>query len=224
MPPVPPPQPLPPQIISTYTLDPNSDLLGTRFSTVLQPPSTTSTVVRPTSLSFSSTVSAGTNFTAESSAYPPSLFSSATRTKSTSFSSTYEAPDPTLLNVLKVVTVDEPKASQLYSLDSSLTESTGASIPPRLFPLEHLSSLNERSLAMHLYRSYQAVLACQEAIWEELKDRLRNRPDELKSFGWDDDEDLGELKSRTRFERLIDLYRRLVQVSLIVQRSTQPDA
>lgn len=219
MPPVPPPQPLPPQIITTYALDPNSDILSTRSSTVLQSPSAISTVVRPTSLSFSSTVSAGTNSTAESSTYPPSLFSSATRTKSTSFSSTYEALDPTLLHatsVVRVPAIDEPQTSQFYSFDSSLTESTGASKPPRLFPVEQLSSLNERSLAMHLYRSYQAVLACQEAIWEELKDRLRNRRDELKPFGWDDDEDLEELQNRKKFERLIDRYRRYVQIMLTI--------
>jgi len=63
---------------------------------------------------------------------------------------------------------------------------------------------------MHLYRSYQSVLACKEAMWEELKDRLRNRREELEPYGWDHDEELGELKSRKRFEKLIDRFKRCV--------------
>lgn len=92
-------------------------------------------------------------------------------------------------------------------LDSSLSESEIASLPPSLLPLEQLEGLSERSLAMHLYRSYQSILACQEAMWEELKDRIRNRKDELLPFGWDDDEELEELQSRKKFERLIDRYK-----------------
>jgi hypothetical protein len=92
-------------------------------------------------------------------------------------------------------------------LDGSLSESEIAALPRSLFPLEQLESLSERSLAMHLYRSYQTVLACQEAMWEELKDRIRNRKDELVPFGWDDDEDLEELQNRNKFERLVERYR-----------------
>ena len=44
-------------------------------------------------------------------------------------------------------------------------------------------------------------------MWEELKDRIRNRKNELLSFGWDDDEDLEELESRKKFETLVDRYR-----------------
>jgi hypothetical protein len=60
---------------------------------------------------------------------------------------------------------------------------------------------------MNLYRAYHNVLACQEAMWEELKDRLRNKKDQLKQFGWDDDEELEELQSRSKFERIIERYR-----------------
>jgi len=59
---------------------------------------------------------------------------------------------------------------------------------------------------MQLYRSYQSVLACQEAMWEELKDRIRNKKDELVAFGWEDDEELEELQSRKKFEKLIERY------------------
>jgi len=91
-------------------------------------------------------------------------------------------------------------------LDKSATESDD-NAPQALFSVDRLSSLTERSLAMHLYRSYQSVLACEEAMWEELKDRVRNRKDQLLPFGWDDDEDLEELESRKKFERLVDRYR-----------------
>jgi hypothetical protein len=102
----------------------------------------------------------------------------------------------------------KPPPLKLYILDSSLSDSAIASIPPLLFPVEQLASLNERSLAMHLYRSYQMVLACQEAIWDELKDRLRNRREELQPFGWDDEEDFEEQQNRKKFEQLIMRYRR----------------
>jgi hypothetical protein len=78
-----------------------------------------------------------------------------------------------------------------------------------LLDTKQLFNLSERSLAMHLYRSYVTVLACEEAMWEEMSDRLRNRREELRPFGWDDDDELEELHSRKRFERLIERYRRL---------------
>jgi hypothetical protein len=70
-----------------------------------------------------------------------------------------------------------------------------------------MAGLSERSLAMQLYSSYQLVLACQEAMWEELKDRIRNRREELVHLGWDDDEELDEYpESRKKFEKLIERY------------------
>ena len=71
-----------------------------------------------------------------------------------------------------------------------------------------MARLSDRSLAMQLYSSYQSVLACQEAMWEELKDRIRNRREELVHFGWDDDEELEELtECRKKFEKLIERYK-----------------
>lgn len=69
--------------------------------------------------------------------------------------------------------------------------------------------MSERSLAMHLYRTVQTILAGQEAMWDELKDRLRNRREELIPFGWDEDE-LSELQNRLRFEKLIQRFKRYV--------------
>lgn len=92
-------------------------------------------------------------------------------------------------------------------LDGPLGENDASALQRSLFPLERLESLSERSLAMHLYRSYQSVLACQEAMWEELDDRIRNRKEELLPFGWSDDEELEELQNRKKFERLIERYR-----------------
>lgn len=67
--------------------------------------------------------------------------------------------------------------------------------------------MSERSLAMHLYRTVQTILSGQEAMWDELKDRLRNRREELIPFGWDEDE-LSELQNRVRFEKLIQRFKR----------------
>lgn len=44
-------------------------------------------------------------------------------------------------------------------------------------------------------------------MWEELKDRVRNRKHELSPYGWDDDDELEELQSRTKFEKLIERFK-----------------
>lgn len=77
-----------------------------------------------------------------------------------------------------------------------------------LNPLETVDKLNESTLAMQLYWSYQSVLACQESMWEELVDRMRNRPGELNELGWESDPELNELESRAGFEVLIERYKR----------------
>lgn len=80
-------------------------------------------------------------------------------------------------------------------------------MPMTALQTQKMATLSERSLAMQLYFSYQCVLACQDAMWEELKDRIRNRREELVRFGWDDDEELEELsESRKKFEKLIERY------------------
>ncbi|KAJ7706019.1 hypothetical protein B0H17DRAFT_1035287 [Mycena rosella] len=197
MPPLPPLQPLPPQIITSYVIDPNSDTLDSRTSTVFASPNE----VRPTSLSFSS---ASTGSTGDSSS---SLFLG-TRRKSSSVS-TYDSPDTAPFTHANGVP-DPPKTAtpfKSFMLDMGMDGEEAVLLPDRIPLRNQLSLLHERSLAMHLYRSYQLVLACQEEMWEELKDRVRNRKDELKPFGWDDDEELEELQSRNKFELLVDRYR-----------------
>ncbi|KAJ7361581.1 hypothetical protein DFH08DRAFT_844607 [Mycena albidolilacea] len=199
MPPIPPLQPLPPQIITSYVVDPNSDTLDSRTSTVFASPPAHD--VRPTSLSFSSATSASTGSTTVSSMFM------GTRRKSSSVS-TYDSPD-TAISTSNGIN-DPPKTpapSKSFVLDMGMDGEEPAVAPDRIPLRNQLSQLNERSLAMHLYRSYQLVLACQEVMWEELKDRIRNRKDELKPFGWDDDEELEELQSRKKFELLVDRYR-----------------
>ena len=70
-----------------------------------------------------------------------------------------------------------------------------------------LAKLSERALAMNLYRSFQTVIACQEAMWEELKFRIRNDAESLIEMGWNDDEELEEMHSREKFEKYIERYR-----------------
>lgn len=69
--------------------------------------------------------------------------------------------------------------------------------------------MKERSLAMHLYRSFQGVMGVQESMWEELKDWVRNKADVLSELGWDD-EVIGDEDDhvRSRFERLLKRYER----------------
>lgn len=205
MPPFPPLQPLPQQIVTKYVIELNTDHSDSRASTVFPNP-----MNRSASLSFSSTVSASTSSTAESS-NTPSLFSVRARTTSASFSSAYEATDSSMQSHLSNGHSNPAPMKHLpfkkFMLDGSLSENDDAALPRSLFPLEQLESLSERSLAMHLYRSHQSVLACQEAMWEELDDRIRNRKEELLPLGWSDDEELEELQNRKKFERLIERYK-----------------
>ncbi|KAJ7631054.1 S-adenosyl-L-methionine-dependent methyltransferase [Roridomyces roridus] len=197
MPPIPPLQPLPPQIITSYVIDPNSDTLDSRTSTVFASPNE----VRPTSLSFSSVSTS----TADSSRLS-SMFTG-TRRKSSSVS-TYDSPEDSSL--FTKPSSDPPKSPSPFKsfvLDGGMDDEEPAMSPYRIQMRNNLNLFNERALAMHLYRSYQVVLACQEEMWEELKDRIRNRKAELKPFGWDDDEELEELQSRKKFELLVDRYR-----------------
>lgn len=73
-----------------------------------------------------------------------------------------------------------------------------------LLPTTSLSCANQ-GLALHLHRAYQNVLACQESMWEELKDWARTRKQQLKALGWEDEDP--ELPSRRRFEQLVERYR-----------------
>jgi len=84
----------------------------------------------------------------------------------------------------------------------------GVAASQSLIPLSEIDKLSERSLAMQLYWSYQSVLACKEAMYEELLDRTRNRTGQLTDWGWDSDQELSELESRTKFEILVDRYKR----------------
>lgn len=201
MPPLAPPLPLPPQITTSYIVEPLSDLNDHRASTVTI--LGTNSGNRPVSLSFSSAVSNITNTTTFSQA----SFSSQPRTASAPFAYNSESSSSSLDDSHTLVDIQSLPLKR-FMLDSPLTESDITSLPPgSLFSIEQLLDLSQRSLAMHLYRNFQAVLACQEAMWEELKDRIRNKKDELMSFGWDDDEELEELQSRKKFERLIERYR-----------------
>lgn len=211
MPPLPPVQPLPQQLITSYNIEFSPDGSDPRASRVIPP---TPTHTRPMSVSFSSIISGSTTLTADS------IFTNGGRSKSTSFSTTitYDSSGSSPANMspplpiptLQTAAPTEPLLADLpipphkrFTIDRAFDET----LANELLPVEQFMALSERSLAMHLYFSYQGVLACQEAMWEELKDRLRNRKDELKPFGWEDDEELEELHNRKRFERLIERYR-----------------
>ncbi|KDR85476.1 hypothetical protein GALMADRAFT_234363 [Galerina marginata CBS 339.88] len=204
MPPLPPLQPLPPQITTSYIVEPSSDLLDSRASTVIG--SSTFGINRPVSLSFSSSISTVASSVAISS------YGTRPRTASAPFSYNGESSMSSFELALSNDTLP-PTPLKRFMLDNPSADTEIVALPPgSLLKMEQLNALNERSLAMHLYRSYQSVLACQEAMWEELKDRIRNKKDELLPFGWDDDEELEELQSRKKFERLIERYRSDMQV------------
>ncbi|CAK5264502.1 unnamed protein product [Mycena citricolor] len=198
MPPLPPLQPLPPQIITSYVVDPNSDTLDSRTSTIFP------NMARSPSVSFSS-VSTGESSIAGSVFTRP-------RRKSSVSTSDYGSPNSDSLHPSQAELPKQPSSPKTYTMDVGPRHAPKS--PDRNPIRVQLDLLNERSLAMHLYRSHQIVLACQEEMWEELKDRIWNRKDELKPFGWDDDEELEELQSRKKFELLVTRYRHDMQTRI----------
>ncbi|KAF8913138.1 S-adenosyl-L-methionine-dependent methyltransferase [Gymnopilus junonius] len=205
MPPLAPLPPLPPQIITSYIIEPTSEFLDSRASI-------SNTFNRPVSLSFSSSIS--TVASSVTTNQKPS-YSSRPRTASAPLSYNGEGSLSSFEFSNESLNVDHPVSpSKGFVLDTTLTEREIISPSRSLFQIEQLKNLSERSIAMHLYRNYQAVLACQEAMWEELKDRIRNRGEELLPFGWDDDEELEELQSRKKFERLLERYRSDMQIRI----------
>ena len=97
-------------------------------------------------------------------------------------------------------------AQPYYSSPSDDT-SIGHASSMALVPMTSLLEASNFSLAMHLHRMYNLVLACQESMWEVLNDKIRNREDDLKRLGWHDDDLEGE-HSRERFESLLEKYQR----------------
>lgn len=221
MPPLAPLQPLPPQIVTTYVLEPDTDTINPRQSTYYP---TLVPMTRPMSLSLSSTASSFTNRTGGA----DSVFSGRPRTASAATTApdsptSYIAPSGSFTKPLRSKkgstspqtppTPPSPTSpSQMprsrFILDSSPNGKEIESVPRRLFPSEKLHQLSNRYLAMQLYLSCQIVLGCQEAMWEELKDRIRNRRHELSPYGWDDDDELEELQNRTKFEKLVERFKR----------------
>lgn len=204
MPPVPPPQPLP------QPLSPDASGLDLLLSSNLFERSSP-TDTRPVSLSFSSTMSAASfpstepaispYFSAESSdtvsPIESRVASTDLRTRSLSMPhwSSSSAPREK---------TPQPRRSVV---NSSTAESTSIGPVKELVPKMRINEMSERSLAMHLYRSFQSVMSIQESMWEELKDWVRNKSDALRQLGWESDGDLEELNVRRKFEKLLDTYR-----------------
>lgn len=93
-----------------------------------------------------------------------------------------------------------------YSPPSDDT-SIGLAAGIALLPASSLMKATDLILALQLHRAYNTVLACQESMWEELTDRLRNREAQLQKLGWNDD-DLEGHHNRQRFDQLIERYKR----------------
>ncbi|PFH49806.1 hypothetical protein AMATHDRAFT_62438 [Amanita thiersii Skay4041] len=167
---------------------------------------------RPISVSFSSTLRPSPISTLGSSGYSP-LLAARRRPASVSFSSIQTSStrmDPILRTNSTTSNqrlVDPMTSFKRFIIDGlAMREGEKMGQPSSLVPLDQLKRLDDRSLAMHLYRSYQSVLACQEAMWDELKYRLHHRKEELIRYGWDDDEELEELQTRKKFEKLIERF------------------
>ncbi|KAH7916434.1 hypothetical protein BJ138DRAFT_1169259 [Hygrophoropsis aurantiaca] len=229
MPPLPPLQPLPQPLPANALIlsDPDRSIdSDTKTETKPQaiPGVDGPLTPRPYSVSFSSTDSSATmNST---STEKSSLFSIGHATSDTTltFPSSVAgecdvsqlSPSPSVTSYTTTSETSHVVKTPLYIIDSSAAESTQTGPAPSqsLIPLEELDKLNETSLSMQLYWSYQSVLACQESMWEELVDRMRNHEEDLRALGWESDQELGELHSRTKFEVLIERYKSDMQARI----------
>ncbi|KAF9245796.1 hypothetical protein BU15DRAFT_85484 [Melanogaster broomeanus] len=196
------PQPLPPNAL---LLGGDSDRSDSSFQLIASP--AVPPTPRPVSVSFSSTGSRQTcnsTSTEKSSIFDRSFSIADTNTQPTSPSECSSPTFPPPSTKIAQVT-EQPR----YDVDWSSAEcTTGTAVPARMHVWEEFDKLAESSLAMQLHWSYQSVLACQESMWEELVDRMRNRPEELRELGWESDPELYQLEGRAKFQVLVERYKR----------------
>ena len=76
-----------------------------------------------------------------------------------------------------------------------------------LFPPDALkkANLDEHSLFMQLHRALGQVVACKEAMWDELLVKIERDQESLRMYGWDDG-DFSAATSRQKFEALFAQY------------------
>lgn len=89
-------------------------------------------------------------------------------------------------------------SSEAPTLDNAL-------LAQSIMPVETLGKLGERTRAMNLYRSFMVVVACREAMWEELKMLQRSRRKALIDLGWEN-RLLEDREARARFEELFEQF------------------
>ncbi|KAI0785068.1 hypothetical protein C8Q75DRAFT_343810 [Abortiporus biennis] len=87
-----------------------------------------------------------------------------------------------------------------------------------LFPFEELSALDPHSLYMQLYRAVGVVLAVKEAMWDELKQKLKDEKGSLQAYGWDDQGYLEDV-SRQKFDALVERYKGDMQLRISLWHS-----
>jgi len=204
MPPLPPlqplPQPLPPSAVLINDSEPSEN-----------PRSKSPPTTRPFSVSFSSTSSEATSnsaSTGDSTLFSTSAMSEMTLTQP---GTNYDRPLSSSASSTVTSGNDASPNSRkpLYIVDNSVAESTLTGVAPShsLIRLDQIDNLSERALAMQLYWSYKSVLACTEAMWEELDSRIENRPTELMKLGWDGDPELSAAEeNRHKFDIMVERY------------------
>jgi hypothetical protein len=98
----------------------------------------------------------------------------------------------------------------------------------QIFPITNLDS---RSLGMHLYRTYQNVMAVREEMWDCLEQQrvLANSgtvpglKDELEEAGWEEEPPNSSTGSaRDKFDGMMEKYARCVSSSFLSWN--RPDA
>lgn len=131
--------------------------------------------------------------------------------------STFTTPSPNLLNAGSDPVRRGDASSSTTAFDGAST-SSGQRTSSTIYGygdedivFTDYYNVDDRLMFMHLYISYQDVLACREPMWEELSHQLSRKVTSLKALGWEGDEKLDdpggrEAIAREKFEELFHRY------------------
>lgn len=83
----------------------------------------------------------------------------------------------------------------------------GGNSAVELLPMTDLVDLDDHTLFLQLHRAVVTVLSAKEAMWEELKELMKQERNSLYIYGWEENE-FDERSSRKKFNCLVERYKR----------------
>ena len=87
-----------------------------------------------------------------------------------------------------------------------MSERIGDESVVQLLSTHNIALFEEHSLFMHLYRALGTVLAIREAMWDELQDIIKRKPEALTIHGWEPT-DFQNGMPRRKFDAMVEQYK-----------------